>query len=225
VKSFDVVRTRIHPQGHIFIAIFFVVTLALWSLSTSLGWIGAIATLWCVTFFRDPERYITDKPDILVSPADGTVSAIGTAVPPQELDMGEAEMTRISVFLSVFNVHVNRVPEAGTISRLVYVPGKFLDAADERASEQNERQLVRLDTKSGDQIAFAQVAGLVARRIICDLKEGQTVDRGERFGLIRFGSRTDIYLPKSYVPSVKLGQTMIGGETVLAEKLTDKIKG
>ncbi len=218
MKSMDVVRMRIHPQGHIFIALFFVVTLVLWQFSANLGWIGAILTLWCVTFFRDPERAVPDEAGVLVSAADGTVSAISEAVPPQELAMGDTPVTRISIFLSVFNVHVNRLPEAGTIKRLVYVPGKYLDAADDMASEQNERQLILLETDTGEQIAVAQVAGLVARRIICTLKEGQQVARGERLGLIRFGSRTDIYLPAGYEPAVKLGQIMIGGETILARR-------
>ncbi|TNE62071.1 MAG: phosphatidylserine decarboxylase [Alphaproteobacteria bacterium] len=219
MKALDVVMTPINREGHIFVAIFFVASLALFWVADPLGWIGLVLTAWCLYFFRDPERVVPDEPGVLVSPADGTVCLITEALPPAELDMGDAPRTRISIFLSVFNVHVNRVPAAGKVTRLAYVPGKYLNAADENASEENERQLVRMTTEDGHDIAFAQVAGLVARRILCDLSDDQTVARGDRFGLIRFGSRTDIYLDDGLVPMVKVGQTMIGGETVIARKI------
>jgi phosphatidylserine decarboxylase len=154
----------------------------------------------------------------MVSPADGTVCAVSNAVPPAELDMGDVPRTRISVFLSVFNVHVNRTPAAGEVTGVAYVPGKFLNAAATEASEENERQLIRMKTEDGFDVAFAQVAGLVARRILCDLEVGQSVERGATFGLIRFGSRTDIYLDEGQVATVKVGQTMIGGETIIARR-------
>ncbi len=218
MKALDVVMTPIHKEGHIFVALFFVVALALFYLFQPLGWIALILTGWCLYFFRDPNRVIPQEKGVLVSPADGTVCAVTEAVPPVELNMGEEERVRISIFLSVFNVHVNRTPAAGKITGLAYVPGKYLNAAATEASEENERKLIRMTTEDGHDIAYAQVAGLVARRILCDLEEGQAVTRGERFGLIRFGSRTDIYLDKDLVPTVSVGQTMIGGETIIARK-------
>lgn len=218
MKASEAVLTPIHKEGHRFIAIFFAVSLLLFYFVTpTLGWVGLIITAWCIYFFRDPNRVVPKAPGVLVSPADGTVSAVIETEPPAELGMGDEPCVRISIFLSVFNVHVNRVPAAGKITGLAYVHGKFLSAADDNAGEENERQLVRMTTEDGHDIAFAQVAGLVARRILCDLKEGYEVDRGDRFGLIRFGSRTDIYLPKGMTATVDVGQTMIGGETIIAQ--------
>lgn len=223
MKSTDVVKVKIHPEGHVFVALFVVVALGLSFLSVSLGWVGGLLAAWCVYFFRDPERVVPTAKGVIVSPADGVISAISEVKAPAELDMGDAPMTRISIFLSVFNVHVNRLPAGGVVEKSVYVPGKFLNAADDNASEQNERQLVRMKTDSGTILAFTQVAGLVARRIFCYLDEGQAVTRGERFGIIRFGSRTDIYLPKGTEIRAAVGQIMIGGETVIAQeaKTTD----
>jgi len=216
MKATDAVITPIHKEGHVFVAIFLGVSFGLFYLYEPLGWVGLILSLWCLYFFRDPERIVPSEKGILVSPADGTVCAVSEAPPPAELDMGSEPRVRITIFLSVFNVHVNRTPAAGEITAAAYVPGKFLNAAADDASEENERQLVRMTTEEGKDVAFAQVAGLVARRILCDLKVGDTVQRGERFGLIRFGSRTDIYLDKDQVSKVSIGQTMIGGETVIA---------
>ena len=216
MKAIDAVITPVHKEGFRFIAIFFVAAFALFFIAAPLGWIGLILSLWCIYFFRDPERVVPDEEAILVSPADGVVTAVSEISPPMELDMGTDPMVRISIFLSVFNVHVNRLPAAGEITGLAYVPGKYLNAADETAGEENERQLVRMKTDDGHDIAFAQVAGLIARRIICDLELGEHHERGERFGLIRFGSRTDIYLDANLKAKVKVGQTMIGGETIIA---------
>ncbi|NVJ70748.1 MAG: phosphatidylserine decarboxylase [Alphaproteobacteria bacterium] len=218
MKAMDVVMTPIHREGHVFVAIFFAVSVGLFFVAEPLGWAGLLLTAWCLYFFRDPERVIPDEKGVLVSPADGTVCAVTEATPPAELDMGDDPVTRISIFLSVFNVHVNRTPAAGEITGVAYVPGKYLNAAATEASEENERQLIRMTTEDGYDIAYAQVAGLVARRILCDLEVGQDVERGARFGLIRFGSRTDIYLDKKLQPAVAVGQTMIGGETVIARK-------
>lgn len=218
MKAMDVVMTPIHKEGHAFVAVFFAASVGLFFLAEPLGWIGLLLTAWCLYFFRDPERVVPEEKGVLVSPADGTVCLVMEAAPPAELEMGDEPRTRISIFLSVFNVHVNRAPAAGEVTGVAYVPGKFLNAAAEEASEENERQLIRMTTEDGNDIAYAQVAGLVARRILCDLEVGQTIGRGDRFGLIRFGSRTDIYLDKGMVPTVAVGQTMIGGETIIARK-------
>ena len=212
--------TVLHPvnrAGWPFIAIFAVVTLILFHVWEPLGWVGLILTLWCVYFFRDPFRTVPLRKGLVVSPADGRVTMIVPAVPPPELGMGPDPLLRISIFLNVFNVHVNRVPIGGTVVKSAYHPGKFLSASMDKASEENERAAVRLKLDDGKEIAFVQIAGLVARRIINTLKDGQEVRTGERFGLIRFGSRTDIYLPRDAEPLVIVGQTAIGGETILAD--------
>lgn len=212
------VLVPINKEGYRFIAIFAVVTLLLFLFTGAfLGCVGVILTLWCVYFFRDPDRFVPTRAGLMVSPADGVVQMIERAVPPQELGLGNDPMLRISVFLNVFNVHVNRVPLAGTVVKQVYRPGKFLNAALDKASEENERHAVHLKTEDGRDLVFVQIAGLVARRIVCDLVDGQEIRTGERFGLIRFGSRTDIYLPDGIEPMVGVGQSMIGGETVIAD--------
>lgn len=207
----------IHAAGWPFIAIFAVGALLLSLMSSSLGWVGLILTAWCVYFFRDPARVTPIREGIIVSPGDGVVQKICSVVPPAELDMGTEERTRISIFLSVFDVHVNRIPIAGSISKMHYHAGKFFNAALDKASEENERQLIRITTPEGVHFGLVQIAGLVARRILCDLKEGQSVKTGERFGIIRFGSRVDIYLPSNFTPLVIVGQRAVGGETVLAD--------
>lgn len=221
----DVLKTVLVPinaEGHKFIAIFAAVTAVLFIFTPDiLGWIGVVLTLWCVYFFRDPDRHVPTRDGLIVSPADGVVQMIERAVPPEELGMGSDPRLRISIFLNVFNVHVNRVPLGGTIIKQVYRPGKFLNAALDKASEENERHAVHLRTDDGKDFAFVQIAGLVARRIVCHLSDGQKVRTGERFGLIRFGSRTDIYLDEDVEPLVGVGQNMIGGETVIADMSAD----
>jgi phosphatidylserine decarboxylase len=182
-----------------------------------LFWLGLLAAAFCTYFFRDPERITPARAGLVVSPADGLVSAVESVVPPHELNMGDAPRTRVSIFLNVFDVHINRVPADGVISGLAYHKGTFVNAALDKASDQNERQSVRMTTADGRDIAFVQIAGLIARRIVCDLVQGQAVRAGERFGLIRFGSRTDVYLPDGVAPLVAPGQRMIGGETVVAD--------
>lgn len=182
-----------------------------------LVWLGLLLAAFCTYFFRDPDRFVPVRPGLVVSPADGLVSAVGPATPPAELGMGDVSLTRVSIFLSVFDVHVNRVPTDGTITELAYHEGAFLNAAEDKASDLNERQSVRMTTSDGRDIVFVQIAGLIARRIICTLTHGQSVRSGERFGLIRFGSRTDVYLPDGVAPMVAVGQRMIGGETVIAD--------
>lgn len=207
----------IHPAGWMFIAIFAVVSLILALMSSTLGWLGLIATVWCVYFFRNPQRVSPIREGLVVSPADGVVQTITKVTPPAELELGEGERTRISIFLNVFDVHVNRIPIAGSISKLHYFAGKFFNAALDKASEENERQNIKITTPEGISIGVVQIAGLVARRILCDLAEGQSVKTGETFGIIRFGSRVDVYLPPDVVPMVMVGQRMVGGETVLAD--------
>lgn len=216
------VLTPIHREGHKFIAIFAVVTVVLFVIWEPLGWIGVILTAWCAYFFRDPTRVTPSRDGLIVSPADGVVQMIERAVPPQELGMGSDARPRVSVFMNVFNVHVNRAPASGTITAQAYRSGKFFDASLDKASEENERQAVRMTTSDGKDIAFVQIAGLVARRIKCDLHDGQTVQAGERFGLIRFGSRVDVYLEPDMQPLVLEGQVMIAGETVLADTQSDE---
>ena len=212
------VMVPIHRDGWRFIAAFAAISILLGTaVSEPLGWVGAMATAWCAFFFRDPERVAPMRGDLVVSPADGLVQMIQPAVPPAELGMAPGFLTRVSIFLNIFDVHVNRVPADGAVTRLAYRPGKFFNAALEKASELNERQSIRLTTPDGRELAFVQIAGLVARRIRCDLKEGQSVRAGERFGLIRFGSRVDVYLPQGAAPLVAIGQRMVGGETVIAD--------
>ncbi len=213
----------IHREGYIFVFIFLIVTLVLMLLSSLLGMVGIIATVWCYYFFRDPNRMVPQKKGLLVSPGDGVVCDIAEALVPEEAGGdGKEKRTRVSIFLNVFNVHVNRVPIGGKITHLCYRAGKFFNASLDKASSDNEAQFCTVTTEEGDEIIFVQIAGLVARRILCELKEEQAVETGERFGLIRFGSRCDVYLPKGIKPKVTIGQTMIGGETVLASLKTDK---
>ncbi|KQZ13037.1 phosphatidylserine decarboxylase [Mesorhizobium sp. Root554] len=206
----------IHREGYPFIAAFAAVTLVLGYFSSTLFWICLILTVWCVYFFRDPERVTPVDDRLVVSPADGVVSAVGPAVPPRELGLGAAEMTRISVFMNVFACHVNRAPVRGRVSRIEHRPGKFLNAELDKASAENERNGIVIDSPNGT-VAAVQIAGLVARRIVCWADMGGTLSIGERFGLIRFGSRVDVYLPTGAVPRVAIGQTAIAGETVIAE--------
>ncbi|MEW5703502.1 MAG: phosphatidylserine decarboxylase [Pseudomonadota bacterium] len=208
---------RLHREGWPFLALFAGGAALLWILYAPLGWIGLVGTLWCGWFFRDPERVPPLGAGLIVSPADGVVRAIQPIVPPPEFGLPPKAHTRISIFLNIFNVHVNRVPVAGTVAALAYRPGKFFNASFDKASELNERQVVRITTAEGEGIGFAQIAGLIARRIKCDLQPNQRVATGERFGIIRFGSRMDVYLPQRLVPLVAVGERVFAGETVLAD--------
>ena len=209
--------SHIHPEGYIFGLIFFICTVLLWHVNPWLGKVGFILTGWCLYFFRNPDRVVPTRPGLIVSPADGVVQLIQTVKPPKELDLGAVPLTRVSVFMNVFNVHVNRVPVEGTIEKIHYHKGKFFNAELDKASDHNERQLFSVKTEGGEKIGFVQIAGLVARRIRRDVSEGQKVARGQRFGLIRFGSRVDVYLPKGVAPLVILGQKTVAGETVLGD--------
>lgn len=206
-----------HPEGRKFVAIAAAITLVLFLIWEPLGWIGVGLTIWVYYFFRDPVRVTPTEPGLMISPADGIISLLEPAVPPAELGLGDQPMTRISVFMSVFNCHVNRLPAKGTLEKVAYRPGKFLNASLDKASEDNERNGLTVVLEDGRRYGVVQIAGLVARRILCWSKEGQTLATGERFGLIRFGSRLDIYLPEGVEPKVMIGQTMIAGETVLAD--------
>ena len=207
---------NINKEGWKFFGIFAGITALLAMVWEPLGVIGLVCTVWCYYFFRDPERVTPEIEDVVVSPADGIVQMITKVKAPEELDMGDEEFTRVSVFMSVFNVHVNRAPAEGTIGKAVYVPGKFLNASLDKASKDNERQLLTIKTAGGREIVVVQIAGLVARRILCFAKPGDKYKAGERFGLIRFGSRLDVYLPAGVEPLVCVGQTMVAGETVMA---------
>ncbi|OYX80729.1 MAG: phosphatidylserine decarboxylase [Bradyrhizobium sp. 35-63-5] len=206
----------ITPEGYPFIGAFALVSLILFWLWTPLGWLGTVLTLWCVYFFRDPPRVTPIRDGLVVSPADGRISQITTAPPPHELGLGATPMLRISVFMSVFDCHVNRSPVAGRIEKILYQPGKFLNADLDKASVDNERNSVVIAT-GGTRIAVVQIAGLIARRIVCYVRETQPVGAGERFGMIRFGSRLDVYLPEGTPSMVAVGQTALAGETVLAD--------
>lgn len=205
-----------HREGYPFVAAFAVVALLLMWVWEPLGWVGVGLTVWCYYFFRDPKRAVPLNAGLMVSPADGVVSLIERAVPPPELGMAPEALMRVSVFMSVFNCHVNRAPIAGKVAEIAYRPGKFLNAAMDKASIDNERNSLRIDMADGRSIAVVQIAGLVARRIVCFASKGQELRTGERFGLIRFGSRLDIYLPDGVEPQVALGQNCVAGETVIA---------
>ena len=211
------VLVPINRDGWPFIAAFAVVTVVLAIVWQPLGWIGAALTGWCTYFFRDPPRVTPTRPGLVVSPADGIVQMIRPAVPPEDLGLAPQPLTRISVFMNVFDVHVNRSPVSGTVANLAYRPGKFFNASLDKASEFNERQAIALRLADGRDLVVVQIAGLVARRIRCDLRQNQAVRTGERFGLIRFGSRVDVYLPAGVAPLVAPGQTTIAGETVIAD--------
>ena len=216
----DTIRKTIPPingEGWKFITLFAVVTAFLGMLSAKLFWIGVVLTLWCAYFFRDPIRVVPARSGLIVSPGDGLVQKIVSIAPPGELGLGAGERTRISIFLNVFDVHVNRIPISGTITAMHYRPGAFFNASLDKASEENERQYVSITTEGDKTIGLVQIAGLVARRIVCHLTKDQKVQSGERFGLIRFGSRVDVYLPAGAEPLVIAGQRVLGGETILAD--------
>ena len=206
----------IHPEGKKFVAVFAVVSAILGMIWTPLFWIGMVLTAWCAYFFRDPSRHTPVDDSLVISPADGRVSSIVHVVPPAELELGSAEMLRISVFMNVFNCHVNRAPVAGRLRRVVYRHGLFLNAELDKASTKNERNGLVIETGHGA-IGVVQIAGLVARRIMCWAHANDHLAAGERFGLIRFGSRLDVFLPLTARPTVSVGQTAIAGETVIAE--------
>jgi phosphatidylserine decarboxylase len=220
MSIYDSIRKQlapVHPEGYPFVGGFALASLVLFWLWAPLGWLATLLTLWCAYFFRDPPRVTPVRDGIVVAPADGRISQIINAVPPMELGLGDRAMLRISIFMSVFDCHINRSPVAGRIERIVYRAGKFFSADLDKASEDNERNAFVLASSTGQRIAAVQIAGLVARRIVPFAREGETVGAGQRIGMIRFGSRVDVYLPEGTRPFVAEGQTAIAGETVLAD--------
>jgi phosphatidylserine decarboxylase len=216
------VLAPLHPDGFKFVLAAALATVLLFLLWTPAGWAAAAVTLWMVYFFRDPWRVTPTREGLLVSPADGIVTSVTPARPPPELEMGDAEVARIGIFLNVFDVHVTRAPVGGRVVALRYTKGRFVNASHEEASLNNERMAIRVAPAEGPEIAYVQVAGLVARRIVCDLREGQRIATGQRMGIIRFGSRVDVYCPPPYVTMVVAGQRMVGGETVLADRFAQE---
>jgi phosphatidylserine decarboxylase len=220
MSIYDSIRkqlTPIHPEGYPFIGGFALGSLILFWLWTPLGWLATLATLWCAYFFRDPPRVTPVRDGLVIAPADGRVSQVVNAVPPAELGLGERPLPRISIFMSVFDCHVNRSPVAGRIEKVAYRAGKFLSADLDKASEDNERNALLIATAAGQRIVVVQIAGLVARRIVPFAREGDAVVAGQRIGMIRFGSRVDVYLPEGMRALAAEGQTAIAGETVLAD--------
>jgi phosphatidylserine decarboxylase len=206
----------IHPEGLIFIGAFAVVSLILFWIWQPLGWLGVLLTVWCAYFFRDPPRVTPLRDGLIVSPADGYVCSLGRFVPPPELGLSDQPMNRISIFMSVFDCHVNRTPVTGRITKIVYKPGIFVNADLDKASEDNERNGFIIDTADG-RIGVVQIAGLIARRIVSFVREGEQVGAGDRIGLIRFGSRVDVYLPDGAQPLIGFGAKATAGETILAD--------
>lgn len=217
MNMLKIVAVPMHREGIKFVAIFAAISVLLGLLWQPLFWLGAGMTVWCYYFFRDPVRSVPQRDGLVISPADGVVSLISQVMPPKELELGDAPLTRVSVFMNVFNCHVNRAPVAGKVTQIAYHKGKFVNASLDKASEHNERNGLTIETRQGVRIGVVQIAGLVARRIVCFVKPGQQVDAGFRFGLIRFGSRLDIYLPEGVEPQVTVGQTAVAGETILAD--------
>ena len=212
----EAVLVPVHPAGYPFVAAFLggsVVAGLIWD---PLFWVGLLATAWCVYFFRDPARYTPQASDLVVSPADGVVQSITRRAPPPELELGDTEYCCIAVFMNVFDVHVNRSPVGGSVQRIAYHPGRFLNASLDKASDENERQSFLIQNTRGEKFVLVQIAGLVARRILSFVEAEDEVHAGERVGMIRFGSRCDVYLPEGYVPDVAPGQRALAGETVLA---------
>jgi phosphatidylserine decarboxylase len=217
-RSLSLVLSPPHPAGRVFVCSGAgVAVLGGLILGSWLFWIGAAFTGFCLYFFRDPERVPPPRAGLVLAPADGRVVMVSQAVPPAELEMGAAPRWRVAIFLSVLDVHVNRSPVEGRVARIAYRHGNFIDASLDKASETNERNALRIDLPDGRMVGCVQIAGLIARRIVCTTREGEHLSAGERFGIIRFGSRTDVYLPEGVVPTVLVGQTMIGGETILAD--------
>ena len=208
---------NVRPEGHLFIVIFVVVAIVFFSVTQWLGFIGIILVGWCIYFFRDPDRVSPIEDGLIISPADGVIQMVGDAAPPPELDMGGVPMRRVSIFMNVFDCHVNRIPIDGEIVKNSYRPGKFLNASLDKASEDNERRSLVIRTEKGVKVVFVQIAGLVARRIVCWVDEGQSLRAGQRYGMIRFGSRIDVYLPKGTRLIAIPGQRAVAGETPIAQ--------
>ncbi len=221
-KTITSVLAPVHPEGYRFLAVFAAVTAVMFLLlPAAFGWLGVVLTLWCAYFFRDPERTTPVRAGLVVAPADGRVSGVREAVPPPELDLGDDPRVCVSIFMNVFNVHVNRSPVDGRVAAITYVPGRFFNAELDKASEDNERQAFTIETPDGPKIGVVQIAGLVARRIVRFVERGDELLAGQRFGLIRFGSRLDVWLPPGTESFVLPGQLTHAGETVIADLKCD----
>lgn len=222
MNMLKIVAVPMHKEGRKFVAVFALASVALFFVWKPLFWLGIGATVWCYYFFRDPIRVIPQQDGLVLSPADGIISLVEEVLPPSDLGLGNEPVVRVSVFMNVFNCHVNRAPMAGAVAHVVYRHGKFLNASLDKASEHNERNSITIEAADGTRIGVVQIAGLVARRIVCFVREGDRLGVGHRFGLIRFGSRLDIYLPKGVGSLVTPGTTAVAGETILAD-LTNPI--
>lgn len=223
MDALNTVLSPIHREGFPFIAGFAVATVILFLIAEPLGWAGVVLTAWCVYFFRDPQRVTPVREGLVIAPADGVVCAVGQAPLPAELDMGEGTRPRISIFMNVFDCHVNRAPLDCEVVTVAYTPGKFVNASLDKASEDNERNAIRIKPKGGQEdMAVVQIAGLVARRIVCDAGIGDRLQAGQRFGMIRFGSRVDVYLPAGTASYAAVGQRTVAGETVIADLASDE---
>jgi len=214
---FNFIVQKLHREGYRFVAIAAVITFIFLLINNYLGLIGLIITIWVYYFFRDPERFSIKDENYLVSPADGKITQIMEINGPKELGLEEKKYTRISIFMDVFCCHVNRVPYTGKIDKIFYKPGKYINATLDKASEENERNYLKLTNSNGDEIIIVQIAGMIARRIVCEVREGNTINQGDRFGMIRFGSRVDLYF-ENYKLLVCKGQNTVSGETLLAKK-------
>ena len=214
---FSKIFPPIHTEGYKFLLISVIVTLVLLAFSGFLGTLGILLTVWVYYFFRDPERIVIEDDNYLVSPADGEVIKVEEVDGPKEVGLENQKFKKISIFMNVFDCHVNRTPCSGTVEEILYKPGKFLNASFDKASEENERNYYKIKDNAGNNIIVVQIAGLIARRIVCETNNGQTLSQGERIGMIRFGSRADVYY-ENYEPLVKVGQKTISGETLLAKK-------
>ena len=214
---FNKIFPKIHAEGYKFLVIAAIITIVFYSLSDFLGLIGLVLTIWVYYFFRDPERVIIENDNYLVSPADGEIIKVEEVDGPKELGFENRKFKKISIFMNVFDCHVNRTPCAGKVEEILYKPGKFFNASLDKASEDNERNYYKIKDNAGNNIIVVQIAGLIARRIVCETNNGQTLNQGERIGMIRFGSRADVYY-ENYDPLVKVGQKTISGETLLAKK-------
>ena len=213
----DILFPKLHIEGYRFLAIAAVITFILLLISKFLGIVGLIITIWVYYFFRDPERFSIKNENYLLSPADGLISQITEVNGPKDLGLESKKYTRVSIFMNIFDCHVNRVPSSGKITQVLYKPGEFINASLDKASDKNERNYVKMINKNGDELILAQIAGLVARRIVCDKKENDEISQGDRFGMIRFGSRVDVYF-ENYELMVDINQKTVSGETILARK-------
>jgi len=213
----DILFPKLHKEGYRFLAIAVAITFVLLLISNFLGIISLILTIWVYYFFRDPERFTIQDENYLISPADGVISQITEVDGPKELGLEKKKYKRVSIFMNVFNCHVNRIPISGKINKIFYKPGKYINASLDKASEENERNYISLKSPTGQEIILVQIAGLIARRIVCEINENEDIKQGDRFGIIRFGSRVDLYF-ENFELMVKLNQNTIAGETILAKK-------